>query len=236
MNDIAGLKKVHSLLEQESKNLLTLEEQLHNMKKGKVRRFFHNSFEKEQYKLKRTSLTGQIQTKRSFIEDETEKLENAAICDVHILTSFITKTLSIIKGVVYDEWDFRFDSDDYDYVHLIAPKNVCEQIARLYCAGELYDLDDIVFFDDEDKKIDLVQFELYDYCDELDIYDIERQDVPEVYDENKNLSDMLLRLVEVKYKNPSFSDEEAADEVIRQLSFEHSSDNEIGKINVHKKA
>ena len=47
---------------------------------------------------------------------------------------------------------------------------------------------------------------------------------------------MLLRLVEVKYKNPSFSDEEAADEVIRQLSFEHSSDNEIGKINVHKKA
>ena len=236
MNETACLKKVHELLEHESENLSTLEEQLHEMNKGKVKRLFQSSDEKEQYKLRRQSLTGKIQTKSAFIESETEKLERASTCDIHVLTSFITKTLGIIKDTIYDEWDFRFDSDDYDYVHLIAPKNVCEQIARLYCAGELYDLDDLVFFDDEDQKIDLVQFKLYDYCDELDIYDIDRQDVPEEYDENKNVSDMLLRLAEVKYKNPNFNDEEAAEEVIRQLSLEHGSDNEIGKINVHKKA
>ena len=234
MKENAGLKKVHEVLDLENKNLSTMKEQLDELRKGKIRRFFQDSFESDQCRLKREKLECQIKSKSNFIENEMAKLENAAFCDTDILTSFITRTLSIIEDVVYDQWDFRFELEDYDLIRLVAPKYACEEIARLYCVGEIGDIDDIEILDENDEEIGLILFELYDDYDVTSIYDIDSQDVPEEYDDEE-LRYMLLRLVELKYNNPNLSDEEAAEEVIRQITSEHSSLEETIKINIHKK-
>lgn len=235
MENIIGLSKFQQALEIECKSLSTMEDELEEMKKGKIRRFFQDSFEKEQYKLKRKKLEGQIQSKSTFIENETSRLENASTCDIDVLTSFFVRTLSIIEQEEYDEWDFSFETEDCDYVRLIAPKYVCEKIARLYCTGEIYDMDDIEIIDEDENDIGYMLFEISDDCKETDIYDLERQDVPKEYEDNPDVSNMLLRLAELKYKNPNLSDEEAAEEVIKQISTEHCSQKEAVKTIMNKK-
>lgn len=234
METVTTLKKVHELLDIESRSLSTIEEQLDEMKKGTIRRLFGDSFEKEQYKLKREKLEGQIKSKSAFIENEKSKLENASFCDVDVLTSFITRTLNIIEEETYDQWDFTLEMEECDIVRLIAPKYICEKIARLCCVGEIYDMSDMEELDEDDNEIGLILFELCDDYDVTNIYDAELQDVPEEYDSDI-LRNMLLRLVELKYKNPALSDEEVAEEVIRQIATEHSSSDQKDEVKTYKK-
>lgn len=212
-----------------------LKEDLKQMKKGRLRRFFtFDSMEKEQFRLDKAKLQGKISAKKASITELYDTLDKMCTFDFQVLVNFLVDVLSFVEGEQYQISCFdlcnsysstvyvngvlqsipMFNNDDVCLITTRKNTNLVFKASREEGLDDSYDIEDAI----EDNK-----YILLDIDDDYVLFDYENHTVSEELINNyPYLGEVVEDLMNVRFFYRDLSDEEVVGVILQQMPQRYS--------------
>lgn len=247
--DFNVLNDILTSVGRKEEELGLLKDDLKQMKKGRLRRFFtFDSMKKEQFKLDKARLQGKITAKKDSIRELYGTLDKMCTFDFQVLVNFLVDVLSFVEGEQYQISCFdlcnsyssvtyvngalypipMFEDEDVCLITTKKNTNLVFKASREEGLDDSYDIEDAI----EDNK-----YILLDIDEDYLLFDYESQIVSE--DLTKNypyLNDVVEDLMNVRFFYNDLTDEEVVGVILQQMPQRYSHlANDNGRRGQHNK-